>query len=104
MSAQWTRFPTDEMSLRGLIEACTLNEGSGRTHLHDYLDMTVRVQSVTNDETGEVFPDMDAALEAVGGDTTPIFMVEHEPGTSPHSEHTVIVSLAEELLRLRGEA
>lgn len=101
---EWGRFPTDEMSLRGLIEACTCNEETGRSHLHDYLDMTARIESVTNQETGESFPDMDSALEAADDCAgTSIFLVEHESGTTPHSGNSVIISLAEELLRLRGE-
>lgn len=101
-SSDWPRFPTDEMSLRGLIEACSSNEETGRTHLADYLDMTAVVKSVTNEDTGETFSDMDSALEA--SDDGAVFFVEHEPGTEPHSPHTVIVSLAEEILRLRALA
>jgi hypothetical protein len=102
----WSRFPTDEMSLRGLIEACTGNDETGRTHLLEYLDMTARVKSVKNEATGETFPDMDSALEASSvydQDGAPIFFVEHEPGTEPHSPQTVIVSLAEALLALQAE-
>lgn len=99
--SDWPRFPTDEMSLRGLIEACSMNEDTGRTHLMDYLDMTAVVKSVRNEETGEKFSSMEEALEAAD-DGTPVFFVEHEPGSEPHSEHTVIISLAEEILRLRG--
>jgi hypothetical protein len=79
-----------------------MNEETGRTHLQDYLDMTTRIKFVTNEESGETFPDMESAQEAHDGIGIPVFLVEHEPGTEPHSEHTVIISLAEELLRLQG--
>jgi hypothetical protein len=103
----WIRYPTDEMSLRMLMEACTCNEETGRSHLQEFLMMTARIESVTNEATGEKFSDMEAAQEAVSvydHDGPPVFFVEHEPGSEPHSEHTVIISLAEEILRLRGES
>lgn len=90
----WTRYPTDEMSLRLLIAACSINEATGQTHLHDFLDMGTVIESETL-LSGD--PDPDA------GDA-PVYFVEYAEGKAPHSPHSVIISLAEEILRLQQVA
>ena len=96
----WKRFPTDELSLSLLAEACRINEDTGRTHLQDFLHMGTRVRSV--ESGGVTYGTVDEALEADMGDEPPILFVEHEPGFEPHSEHTVILSLIECIERLRA--
>lgn len=85
--SDWPRYPTDEMSLRLLIEACTINDETGQTHLQDFLLMGTVEKSRT---------------DITEDDGPRIYEVEYEPGKEPHSPQTVIVSLAEELLRLRA--
>lgn len=87
-------FPTDEMTLRFLIEACELNPDTGQTHLQDFLHMGTRVKSEMLIEDGEGLTPFDA----------PVYMVEFEEGAAPWSEQSVIQALAGEILRLRGEA
>lgn len=80
-------FPTDEMTLRLLIEACDINADTGRSHLQDFLQMGTRVKSRTQLDYG--YP--------------PVYEVEYEKGAGPWSEQLVIQALATEILRLRGE-
>lgn len=91
-------FPTDEMTLRLLIEACRINDDTGRSHLMDFLDMGTRVAS-KKDETAKVFGEEEAADES----TPRVYLVEYEEGHAPFSPQTVIEDLALEILRLRGE-
>lgn len=103
MSDNWPRFPTDEISLGLLAEACRINETTGSSHLQDFLIMAARVERVTNEETGEQFASLDEAAGAAddeGG--PPVFFVEYKEGQEPHSPQTVIISLVEEIERLRG--
>lgn len=93
LSQTWERFPTDEVSLTMLEAACGINEDTGHTELQRFLVMTGGpVTRVTNEATGEVYPDEE--------DGPPVFFVEHDK--PPHSEHTVILSLIEEIRRLRA--
>ena len=85
----WTRYPTDELSLALLAEACRINPDTGQTHLGDFLDMGTRVKSQT-------------LLSDPYDDGAPVYEVEYEDGHAPHSPHTVIVSLIEEIERLRA--
>lgn len=87
------QFPTDEMTLRGLIQASELNPNTGRTHLQDFLHMGTKVKSETLVEDGEGLSLADA----------PVYLVEFEDGAAPWSEQQVIQALATEILRLRGE-
>lgn len=97
----WERFPTDEVSLTMLESACNINPDSGHTELQRFLDMTGGdITGVTLDGVEEVFPDVASALEAWGFDDPPILTVERDK--PPHSEHTVIVSLIEEIRRGRA--
>ena len=97
----WERFPTDEVSLTMLEAACNINPDTGHTELRRFLDMTGgEVTGVTLDGVEGVFPDEASALEAWGFDSPPILTVEHDK--PPHSEHTVIISLVEEIRRLRA--
>ena len=99
MSTGWTRFPTDDVNLTLLAEACRINEATGRTHLEDFLHMGTRVARV--EEGGVAYDTVDEALADSHADT-PVVYVEYEPGFEPHSPHTVIISLIEEIQRLRG--
>lgn len=81
-------FPTDETTLTLLIAACRINPDTEQTHLHDFLDMGARVKS------SDLISDED--------DPVPVYMVEHEPGYEPFSETQVIITLAEEILRMRA--
>ena len=80
-------FPTDVTTLTLLIAACKINPDTGQTHLQDFLSMGARVKSET------------LLSEA---DPIPTYLIEHEPGCAPFSEHHVIQTLAEELLELRA--
>ena len=95
----WTRFPTDDLTLGLLAESCRLNPDTGRSHLDDFLHMGTRVATV--EEGGVSYDTVDEAL-ADSMQETPVLYVEYEPGFEPHSPHTVIISLIEEILRLRG--
>jgi hypothetical protein len=83
-------FPLDSATLLLLRAACEINPDTGRTHLHDFLSMGERVKSAT-------------LLDAEGPFGHPIYEVEFEDGYAPFSEHSVISTLATEVLRLRGE-
>ena len=85
-------FPVDRATLTLLRAACEINEDTGRTHLQDFLQFGAV-------ETDRVLLNEDEVEE----DGIPIYEVYHEPGTEPWSEHGVIVSLVDEILRLRGE-
>lgn len=99
--SDWERFPTDEVSLTMLEAACNINPDTGHTELQRFLDMTGGdITGVTLDGVEEVFPDVDSALEAWGFDDPPVLTVERDK--APHSEHTVILSLIEEIRRHRG--
>lgn len=97
----WERFPTDEVSLTMLEAACNINPDTGHTELRRFLDMTGgEVTSVTMN--GIVYGSVEEALaDAEEGYGPPILEVEHDK--APHSEHTIIVSLIEEIRRLRLE-
>lgn len=99
----WARFPTDEVSLTMLEAACRINPDSGHSELQRFLNMTGGdVVSVTMN--GIVYDSVDEALADVDENYgPPILEVEREPGKEPHSEHTVIISLIEEIRRLRSE-
>ena len=99
MSDDWQRFPTDEITLRLLTEACRINEDTGRTHLDDFLHMGTRLKSA--EEGGVTYGSVDEAL-ADSLAETPLVYVEYEPGFEPHSPQTVIISLVEESQRLRA--
>lgn len=102
LSDTWERFPTDEVSLTMLEAACNINPDTGHTELGRFLDMTGGdVVSVTIDGAEDVvFPDVETALEEWGfPDDPPVLYVERDK--PPHSEHTVIISLIEEIRRLR---
>jgi hypothetical protein len=87
-------FPTDAATLHMLIAACKINPDTGQTHLHDFLDMGSRVKTRT----------LIGGSEDVDDGDPPVYEVEYEEGFSPFSPHDVIRTLAEEVLRLRGEA
>ena len=99
--SDWQRFPTDDVTLGMLVEACSINEATGRTHLDDFLMMGTKVASV--EEGGVKYDTEDEAL-ADSLAETPVLYVEYEPGREPHSPQTVIISLVEEILRLRADA
>lgn len=97
--SDWERFPTDEVSLTMLAAACEINPDTGHTELGRFLEMTGGpVTSVTNEATGDIFSSLDEAVEAWDEEEPPVFYVEHDK--PPHSEHTVIISLIEEIRRL----
>lgn len=75
-------FPTDEMTLRMLIVACSINPDTGQTHLQDFL----RMGAV---EKSRVEIDHD------------IVEVKYEEDHPNYSEHSVITALAQELLDLK---
>jgi len=96
-------FPLDDTTLALLDAACQINPDSGHTELQRFLNMTAGpVVSVTNEETGEDYPDLESALADHDGGDDPTFFVERERGQEPHSEHTVIRALIAEILRLRA--
>lgn len=78
-------FPTDEMTLRHLIVACTINEETGQTHLQDFLAMGAREKSRTQVQWSD----------------PPVFEVEYADDAPMYSEHNVIVALAQELLDVK---
>lgn len=96
MSKNWERYPTDEMSLRLLIKACEINEDTGQSHLEDFLMMGTRVKSSTLIDGEEPEEGEEASLS-----TAPVYLTEFEEGFEPHSPQSVIISLAEEILRLQ---
>lgn len=98
-SHTWERFPTDEFSLALLEAACNVNPDSGHTELGRFLDLGTVVKSVTMN--GIVYDSVEEALADAEDDDAPILDVEHEEGSAPHSPHTVIISLIEEIRRLR---
>ena len=87
------RFPLDSATLIMLRAACQMNEETGQTHLHDFLDMGSREKSSTLISDGDG--------ESV--ETAPAYEVEYEEGYEPWSEHAAIIALVGEVLRLRGE-
>lgn len=87
-------FPLDDATLIMLAASCEINEETGRTHLHDFLDMGARVKSST-DITERVFGEE-------GG--LPVYEVEFEDGFAPWSPHDAIRALVTEVLRLRGSS
>lgn len=99
----WERFPTDEMNLTLLEAACNINEDTGHTELQRFLSMTGGpITAVTMN--GIVYDSVDEALADVDDNYgPPILEIECAPGDEPHSEHTVIISLIEEIRRLRGD-
>ena len=82
-------FPTDDATLVMLIAACEINEDTGRTHLHDFLDMGTRIKS--------------SELISAEDDFVPVYDVEYEKGYEPFSEHQVIATLARELMACRAQ-
>lgn len=90
-------FPLDDATLVMLRSACEINPDTGRTHLHDFLDMGSRVKS-REDITAETFGE----IEADDQETPRVYFVEHEEGYEPFSEHDAIRALVDEVLRLRG--
>jgi hypothetical protein len=81
-------FPTDEATLTLLIASCRINPDTEQTHLGDFLQMGARVKS--------------EELLSEDDDSAPVYLVEHEPGYEPFSPQQVIITLAEEVMRLRA--
>ena len=101
MRETWERFPTDEMNLTLLEAACNINEDTGHTELQRFLSMTGGpITSVTMN--GILYDSVDEALADVDDNYgPPMLEIECAPGDEPHSEHTVILSLIEEVRRQR---
>ena len=86
-------FPTDDTTLTLLIAASKINPDTGRTHLHDFLDMGTRIKDQT----------LIAGSEDPDDGDIPVYEVEYQEGYEPFSEHHVIRTLAREVMETRAE-